>query len=94
MIRIQSENQPDGVRRLVIDGQLASDFVAEVENSVKQAMKEHRAIQLFLRDVSHIDQAGCSLLLRLAARGVDLSASGVYSSYIVEEVRRALNECQ
>jgi hypothetical protein len=49
-------------------------------------MGQGRPVHLFLRDVSHIDEHGRSLLSRLARKGVRLSASGVYSSYIVAEI--------
>jgi hypothetical protein len=85
MIRILTTNGPSAVT-FTIDGQLVGDYVDAVEASVDQAIREGRAVHLFLRDVSHIDEGGRKLLSRLAAKGVELSASGVYSSYIVAEV--------
>ena len=62
------------------------DCVDGVETCSYQAMGQGRPVYLFLRDVSHIDEHGRSLLSRLARKGVRLSASGVYSSYIVAEI--------
>jgi hypothetical protein len=45
-------------------------------------------VHLFLRNVFDIDDIGRSLLSRLAAQGVQLSASGVYSSYVVANIGR------
>jgi len=87
MIRIFTTNEPSAIM-ITVDGELTGDYVDAVETSVQQAMGQPRSIHLFLRDVSNIDCQGRSLLARLAAKGVELSASGVYSSYVVAEIRR------
>ena len=87
MIRISTKNEPRRIT-ITIDGQLAGEDVDAVERSCAEATGHGRGVRLFLREVSNIDMRGRALLDRLAARGFDLSASGVYSSYIVEEVRR------
>jgi hypothetical protein len=86
MIRIFTSDTTNGVN-ITIDGQLIDDGVDEVECCAKQAMTEGRQVGLFLRDVTEIDGRGRSLLTRLATKGVRLSASGVYSSYIVSEIQ-------
>jgi hypothetical protein len=93
MIRIQTANQPGGTR-IAIDGQLVGEYVEEVETSIRKAIERHKDVHLFLRDVSHIDETGHSLLSRLAAQGVELSASGLYSSYVVGQIQRALSSRQ
>jgi ABC-type transporter Mla MlaB component len=90
MIRIQTANNRGGIT-IAIDGQLAGEYVEEVEISIRKAIEQDKDVHLFLRDVSHIDETGHSLLSRLAAQGVGLSASGVYSSYVVTEIQRALS---
>ena len=92
MIRIQTANTR-GIT-IAIDGQLVGEYVEEVETSMRKAIEQDKDVHLFLRDVSHIDEAGHSLLSRLAAQGVELSASGVYSSYVVTEIQRALRSRQ
>jgi hypothetical protein len=87
MIRIMKSNHADGIT-ITVDGRLAGDYVDAVEMSVHQAMDQGRPVHLFLRDVSVIDENGHTLLSRLASKGVELSASGVYSAYVVAEVRR------
>jgi ABC-type transporter Mla MlaB component len=88
MFRASKVEEPS--RTIVtIDGQLSCDTIAVVESCCDQAISAGKAVQLFLRDVSTVDQAGRALLGRLAARGVRLLASGVYTSCLV----RALNPC-
>jgi len=88
MIRILTADRPNAIT-ITVDGQLVDDSVGAVETCSYQAMAQGRPVHLFLRDVSHIDENGRSLLSRLAGKGVQLSASGVYSSYIVSEISRS-----
>ena len=91
MIRIQTTNNQDGIT-IAIDGQLVGDYVEEVEASIRKAVSERRKnVHLFLRDISDIDETGHSFLSRLAAEGVELSAAGLYSSYVVNKIQRALS---
>jgi hypothetical protein len=87
MIRILTADEPNAVT-ITVDGQLVDDCVDAVEACSYQAMGQGRPVHLFLRDVSYIDDRGRSLLSRLAGKGVQLRASGVYSSYIVAEISR------
>jgi hypothetical protein len=91
MIRIQTANNP-GAITIAIDGQLVGEYIEEVEASIRKAASEQRKhVHLFLRDVSHIDETGHSLLSRLAAEGVELSAAGIYSSYVINQIQHALS---
>lgn len=87
MIRILTNNEPGGIT-VTVDGQLVGEYVNAVDSSVDQAMGEGKPVHLSLRDVSHIDEGARKLLSRLASEGVELSASGIYSSYIVAELGR------
>jgi ABC-type transporter Mla MlaB component len=93
MIRIQAAYNPDGIT-IAIDGQLTAEYVAEVESSIRESMKQSNDVHLFLRNVSHIDEMGHALLSRLAAEGVDLSATGLYSSHVVTQVQLTLSSRQ
>ena len=53
---------------------------------MKQAIGHGKPVRLFLRDVSTMDESARALLGRLAAKGIHLSAAGVYSSYMVAEI--------
>jgi len=77
---------------LTIDGQLSGDSVAAVETCCNQAGLDGRPVQLYLRDVTSVDHAGQQLLRRLAAKGVILAASGVYTSYLVQALTSVGNE--
>ena len=71
---------------VTVDGQLSGDSIDVVETCCNQAGLAGKPVHLFLRDVSTVDQTGRMLLARLAAKGVHLAASGVYTSYLVEGV--------
>ena len=89
MIRIQTANDRRGTT-IALDGQLVGEYVGEVEASIQKASEQRKNVYLFLRDVSHIDETGHSLLSRVAAQGVELSAAGLYSSYVINQIQRAL----
>ena len=93
MIRIQPAYNPEGVT-IAIDGQLTAEYVAEVESAIRKSMEQSNDVHLFLRNVSHIDEAGRVLLSRLAAQGVELSAAGLYSSHVVTQVQLVLSSQQ
>lgn len=93
MIRIQTADNLGGIT-ITIDGQLAGEYVEEVEASIRKASEQNKDVHLFLRDVSNMDCAGHSLLSRLSAQGVELSAAGLYSSYVVAEIQRACGSRQ
>ena len=89
MIRIQTANDAGGTT-IALDGQLVGEYVREVEASIQKASEQRKNVHLFLRDISHIDETGHSLLSRLAAQGVELSAAGLYSSYVINQIQHAL----
>lgn len=90
MIRIETAINP-GAIRIAIDGQLVGEYVEEVETSIRKATEHHKHVHLFLRNVSNIDESGHSMLSRLADQGVELSGTGLYSSYVVTQIQRALS---
>ena len=69
---------------LTIDGRLSGDDLEVVEECCGQAISTGKAVQVLLRDVTMVDQAGRALLCRLAAKGVRLRGSGLYTSYLVK----------
>jgi hypothetical protein len=78
-----SKSEEPSLTIITVDGQLAGDSIAVVETCCDLAISAGKAVQLFLRDVPMVDQAGRALLCRLAARGVRMLARGVYTSYLV-----------
>ena len=91
MIRVFTANEPNAIT-LTIDGQLVGEYVEAVKTSTHEAIEEKKPVHLFLRNVSHIDEHGRTLLAHLAAKGVQLSAAGLYSSYVVAEIQRGLTQ--
>jgi hypothetical protein len=83
-------DQVDGQRRslVIIEGMLAGEYVGVAEACCNQALAGGKRLLVLLRDVATIDEAGRSLLRRLAARGVRLRGSGVYTSYLLRELTR------
>ena len=88
MIRIMTADEPDAIT-ITVDGKLSDQSVDPVEGCCTQALSQGKPVRLFLHDVSSIDEQGRAMLQRLAAVGVDLSARGIYSSYIVQEIQSA-----
>jgi len=72
---------------VTIDGQLSGDSITVVDICCSQAEADRKPVYLFLRDVTTVDQAGTILLRRLAGKGVHLLASGLYTSYLVQNLR-------
>jgi|SRR5579862_4969038 len=93
MIRIQADHNPGGIT-IALDGQLVGEYVAEVEASIRKSSEQYKEVHLFLRNVSYVDGAGHALLSRLAAQGMKLSATGLYSSHVVSQLRLALSSRQ
>jgi hypothetical protein len=87
MIRIMTADDPS-LTMITVDGQLAGDSIHAVETICDQARSNGKPICFFLRDVSAIGEDGQALLRRLAARGVGLKASGIYTSYLVQLVQQ------
>jgi hypothetical protein len=85
MIRILTADEPSAIT-ITIDGRLVCDYVEEVQTSVRRAIEPGKHVRLFLRNVFDIDDCGRALLSRLVAEGIQLSASGVYSSYVVASI--------
>jgi hypothetical protein len=88
MIRVTKTEQPS--RSIItVDGDLSGDHIAVVETCCTQAVSNGKPVQLFLRDVTTVDQAGRTMLSRLAGQGISLLGSGVYTSYLVQELNRS-----
>lgn len=82
-----------GARETVItvEGRLVCEYVAAAESCCDGAFSSGRPVLVFLKDVSAIDSDGQALLSRLLARGARIRATGVYTSYLVEELKRDLH---
>ena len=83
MIRVTKTEGPSHII-VTVDGQLVGESIRVVETCCNEAKSDGKPVELFLRDVMTVDQAGRMLLNRLARRGVRLAGSGVYTSYLIE----------
>ncbi|MGA7415898.1 MAG: STAS domain-containing protein [Bryobacteraceae bacterium] len=81
-----NKTDEDGATVFTVDGQLATEYVNIVEESCDSAVTKGKRVRLQLRDVSSIDEAGHSLLRRLARKGIAIRGSGIYTSYIVQDL--------
>ena len=90
MVRVTKTEKPSKTL-VTIDGQLSGEAVGLVQACCKEAESDGKPVHLFLRDVTAIDDGGRLLLQRLAGSGVRVSGSGVYTSYLVEELTAAAN---
>ena len=77
--------------RLTFDGEISSECIESLEKCCEEALKDGRPVDLSLRDITAIDEAGEALLRRLAARGVCLFANGVYVSYLLDTIRASVS---
>jgi hypothetical protein len=87
MIRITTADEPERTV-ITVDGQLSGEYIDPLEACCIQAICKGKPVRLFLHDVSTIDESGRALLRRLSAKGVDLKAAGIYSSYVVDRQLR------
>jgi hypothetical protein len=83
MIRITAREEASQTT-ITIDGELSGEHIAAVETCCREAESNGKTVQVFLRDVTSVDQRGQMLLRRLAKAGVGLVANGVYTSYLVQ----------
>ena len=86
MIRIMAADEPASIV-ITVDGTLSNGSVEAVRTCCMEALSKGKPVSLYLRDVAAIDDAGRSMLQDLAARGIDLTAKGIYSSYIVDGIQ-------
>ena len=73
--------------RLTFDGEISTECIESLERCCEEALKDGKPVDLSLRDITGVDEAGKALLGRLAARGVCLFANGVYISFLLDNIR-------
>jgi hypothetical protein len=88
MIRVTKSEE--GERTIItIEGQLSADYIEVVEICCRQAATKGKPIDVFLHNGLTIDESGRALLTRLAAAGISLRASGIYTSHVVQGLMSA-----
>ena len=79
--------QEDGtVWRLHLAGRLEGAWVAETENAWRSAPVSDRRVEIDMREVTWIDQAGRCLLQAMNQAGARFIAKGVAMEALVEEI--------
>jgi hypothetical protein len=72
--------------RLHLSGKLAGAWVAETENTWRSAPVAGREVEVDLREVTCIDEAGRRLLQAMNGAGARFLAKGVAMEALVEEI--------
>jgi hypothetical protein len=85
MIRVTKSEERERTI-ITIDGQLSGDYNEVVEIFCNRAVSDGKPIDVFLHDVLTIDESGRALLTRLAAKGIRLLATGMYTSHVVRDL--------
>jgi hypothetical protein len=74
---------------LTVSGKISSACIEVLETCCEQAIRDGK-VHLVL-DITSIDEGGRALLRRIAAKGVRMFAKGIYHSYLVDAIRRAVS---
>jgi hypothetical protein len=71
---------------LHLAGRLVGAWVAETENTWRSALVSGRSVEIDIREVTGIDEAGRCLLRAMSQEGARLIAKGVAMKALVEEI--------
>jgi hypothetical protein len=85
MLRITVQ-EDDTLWRLHLSGRLAGAWVAETENTWRSAPVSSKRVEVDLREVTCIDEAGRRLLKAMNQAGACFIAKGVATEALVEEI--------
>jgi hypothetical protein len=85
MLRITLQ-EDDALWRLHLAGRLAGAWVAETENAWRSALVSGRPVEIDIKEVTGIDEAGRCLLRAMNREGARLIAKGVAMEALVEEI--------
>ena len=77
----------DGKRaNLELEGRLAGPWVQELRDCWERARSADRQINVVLKQVTFIDDAGRQLLAEMHRRGTELTAEGCMTKAVVDEI--------
>ena len=85
MLRI-TVHQDGGRYRLELAGKLGGPWVAETENVWRSAPCSGKEIEVDMREVTGVDDAGRELLIAMHEAGARFVAQGVAMTALVEEI--------
>ena len=86
MLRI-TIHEDGKVCRLELAGRLEGPWVKETENAWHACLRPGRKIELDLRQLTGIDNAGRELLAAIHLAGACFIVEGVWMTFLVEELR-------
>lgn len=73
-------------QRWILQGRLMGEWVGELETAWKSRRKDARRTIVDLTDVTLVDKCGEKLLEAMGRGGAELTGSGVYLNYLVDEI--------
>lgn len=85
MIRINRIHERSTLR-LIVEGTLSGVWVNELEKCWLEADPTDAQIRVELSGVGYIDDSGKKLLKRMVKQGAELSATGVMTKGIIDEI--------
>jgi ABC-type transporter Mla MlaB component len=86
MLRITPTDSGNHHVILRLEGRVAGPWVAELRKVCEQVLGGGQGLKLNLAEVSFLDPAGVSLLMKVRARGVELAEC---SPFIMEQLKAA-----
>ena len=84
MLRITVREDDKG--RIQAAGKIAGPWVAELENAWRSVQASGKDVEIDLKDVTCVDEAGRQLLDRMHQAGARLVVSGVMMRALVDEL--------
>ena len=85
MLRI-TIHEDDKVCKLELAGRLEGPWVAETENAWRASLGADRKIEMDLRQLTGIDDAGRDLLATIQRAGICLIVEGVWMTTLLDEL--------
>jgi hypothetical protein len=85
MLRITID-QDDTICRLKLAGRLAGPWVLETEYAWRSSLRSGHQIELDMRQLTGVDDAGRELLLAMHLAGARLVVEGVWMKALIEEI--------
>jgi ABC-type transporter Mla MlaB component len=85
MLRI-TVHEDGNVRRLELAGRLEGPWVAETENAWRASLRPDQKIEIDLRQLTAVDDAGRDLLAVIQRAGASLIVQGVWMTALIGEL--------
>jgi hypothetical protein len=85
MLRV-TLHQDGGQCRLELAGRLCGPWVSETENVWRSAPCSGKAIEVDMKEITGVDDAGRTLLAAMHRAGARLIAKGVWMTALMEEI--------